>query len=141
LTASEENAGGKFNITIGNLDHSQAVVGDNNTVTQNLGLTPKETAELRDAFGDLRAQVAAKVPAEKRDAALAEAKELEAAIVTDQPKPDRVRQALAWFRDNAPEVAGAVAGIVVNPVVGKVVEKAGKAIADQFRAIAGPGAT
>jgi len=133
--ASDEGAGGKFNIKIGDLHQSQAVIGDDNTVTQNIGLTPKEAAELRDVFDDLRTKVAAKAPPDKRDAALAEAKELEAAIVTEEPKPDRVRQALAWFRDNAPELAGTVAGIVVNPLVGKVVEKAGKAIADQFRQI------
>jgi hypothetical protein len=132
---SDEGAGGKFNIKIGDLHQSQAVVGDHNTVTQNIGLTPKEAAELRGIFDDLRTKVVEKAPPEKRDAALAEAKELEAAIVTDKPKPDRVRQALAWFRDNAPELAGAVAGIVVNPLVGKVVEKAGKSIADQFRQI------
>jgi hypothetical protein len=131
----DENAGGKFNIKFGDLHESQAVVGDNNTVTQNIGLTPKEATELRGVFDDLRSKVAEKAPPEKREAALAEAKELEAAIVTESPKPDRVRQALAWFRDNAPELAGAVAGIVVNPLVGKVVEKAGKAVADQFRQI------
>jgi hypothetical protein len=141
LTAPEENAGGKFNIKIGDLHQSQAVVGDNNTVTQNIGLTPEEAAELRGVFDDLQTKVVEKAPPDKRDAALAEAKELERAIVTEDPKPDRVRQALAWFRDNAPELAGAVAGIVVNPLVGKVVEKAGKAIADQFRQIGAEGAS
>lgn len=131
----EEDAGGKFNVTFGDLHESQAVVGDNNTVTQNIGLTPKEATELRGVFDDLRSKVAEKAPPEKREAALAETKELEGAIVTADPKPDRVRQALAWFRDNAPELAGAVAGIVINPLVGKVVEKAGKAVADQFRQI------
>jgi hypothetical protein len=134
MTAPEESS--KFNVKFGDLHQSQAVVGDHNTVTQNIGLTPKETAELRGVFDDLRSKVAEKVPADKREAALTEAKELEAAIVTDKPRPDRVRQALSWFRDNAPELAGAVVGIVVNPLVGKVVEKAGKAIADQFRDIA-----
>lgn len=135
MTEPEENAGGKFNIKIGDLHESQAVIGDNNTVTQNIGLTPKEAGELKGVFDDLRTKVAEQAPPDKREAALAEAKELERAIVTEDPKPDRVRQALAWFRDNAPELAGAVAGIVVNPLVGKVVEKAGKAIADQFRQI------
>jgi hypothetical protein len=136
LTSPEENTSGKFNIKIGDLHQSQAVVGDYATVTQNVGLTPKETAELRGVFDDLRSKVTERVPADKREGALDEAKELEAAIVTDKPRPDRVRKALAWFRDNAPELAGAVVGIVVNPLVGKVVEKAGKGIADQFRDIA-----
>jgi hypothetical protein len=135
LTDAGESAGGKFNIKLGDVHGGQVVVGDYAHVTQNVGLSPKETAELKEVFGDLRTEVAEKAPPDKREAALSEAKELERAIVTADPKPDRVRQALAWFRDNAPELAGAVAGIVVNPLVGKVVEKAGKAIADQFRQI------
>ncbi len=61
---------------------------------------------------------------------------MEAAIVSDRPRPDRVRQALSWFRDNAPELVGAVLGVVVNPLVGKVAEGAGHLIADQFRELA-----
>jgi hypothetical protein len=135
MTAPEEDAGGKFNIKMGDVHGGQVVVGDYAHVTQNVGLSPKEADELKAVFGDLRTKVAEKAPPDKREAALAETKELEGAIVTADPKPDRVRQALAWFRDNAPELAGAVAGIVINPLVGKVVEKAGKAVADQFRQI------
>jgi hypothetical protein len=135
LTDPGENAGGKFNIEIGDVHGGQVVVGDYAHVTQNVGLSPKEADELKAVFGELRSKVAEKAPPDKREAALSEAKELERAIVTADPKPDRVRQALAWFRDNAPELAGAVAGIVVNPLVGKVVEKAGKAIAEQFQRI------
>ena len=40
---------------------------------------------------------------------------------------------LRWFRDNAPELAGAVLSIVVNPLVGTVVASAGEAIADQYK--------
>jgi hypothetical protein len=136
LTAPEENTGSKFNLKIGDVHGGQVIVGDYAHVTQNVGLSAKEAAELRDVFGGLRTAVAEQAPPDKQEAALAEAKELEAAIVTDLPRPDRVRQALRWFRDNAPELVGAVVGIVVNPLVGKVVEKAGKGIADQFREIA-----
>ncbi len=136
MTAPEESTGNKFNLKIGDVHGGQVTVGDYAQVTQNVGLSPKEAGELRDVFDGLRATVAEKAPADKREAALAQAKALEGAIVTDHPQPDLVRRALRWFRDNAPELAGAVAGIVVNPLVGKVVERAGKGIADQFREIA-----
>ncbi|MGN6256319.1 MAG: hypothetical protein ACTHN3_01015 [Solirubrobacterales bacterium] len=135
--SAEQKESGKYSIQFqGDIDQSQVVVGDYNTVSQQIGLSPQETAELRAVFDGLRSAVAEQAPPEQRDAALAEAADLEAAIVTDRPQPQRVRQALAWFRDNAPQLAGAVLSVVVNPLVGKVAEGAGKAIADQFRDLA-----
>lgn len=137
MAPDEEKPPGKYSIQItGDLNQSQVVVGDYNTVSQKVGLSPQETAELRAVFDELRSAVAAKAPPDQRETALSEAAELEAAIVTDRPQPRRVREALTWFRDNAPQLAGAVLSVVVNPLVGKVVEGAGQAIADQFRDIA-----
>ena len=136
MTPEEEKQTSKYNLQIaGDLNQSQVVMGDYNTVGQKVGLSPQEAIELRAAFAEMRSAVAEKAPPGRRDMALAEAAELEAAIVTDRPQPSRVREALSWFRDNAPELAGAVLGVVVNPLVGKVVEGAGKAIADQFREV------
>lgn len=136
MADDEGQSTGKFNISIGKVDRSQVVVGDYAKVSQTIGLTAEETAELRDIFDGLRSTVAEQAPPDKREAALAEAKELEAAIVTDSPQPDRVRQALTWFKKNAPQLAGAVLSVVVNPLVGKIAEGAGQAIAGQFRDLA-----
>jgi hypothetical protein len=110
-------------------------MGDYNTVSQRVGLTPQETAELRTAFSDMRTTVARGAPPERRDEALAKADELERAVVAEQPDPGRIRTVLRWFRDNAPQLAGAVVSVVINPLVGKVVEGAGEAIANQFREV------
>jgi len=137
MVPDEEQSTGKFNIRIeGDVSQSTVVVGDYNTVSQKFGLSPQEIAELRGVFDGLRAEVVEQVPPEQRDAALAEAAEVEAAIVSDRPQPDRVRRALRWFRDNAPQLVGSVISVVVNPLVGKVVEGAGDLIADQFREVA-----
>jgi hypothetical protein len=136
MAADEGQSTGKFNISIGKVDRSQVVIGDYATVSQTVGLSAAETAELRNVFEGLRSTVAEQAPADKREAALSEAAELEAAIVTDRPQPDRVRQALTWFKKNAPQLAGAVLSVVVNPLVGKIAEGAGQAIADQFRDLA-----
>ena len=64
---------------------------------------------------------------------MAQAEELERAVVGERPDVGRVRTVLRWFRDDAPQLAGAAVSVVVNPLVGKVVEGAGEAIADQFK--------
>jgi hypothetical protein len=130
-----EQSGGKFNVSFGDVTQSQIVMGDYNTVSQRVGLTPQETAELRDVFSGMRTTVAQEAPQERRDEALAQAEELERAVVTEQPDPGRIRKVLRWFRDNAPQLAGAVVSVVINPLVGKVVEGAGEAIAEQFREV------
>ena len=135
----DEESGSKYNVRIGDVTQSQVVMGDYNTVSQKVGLTPQETAELQSVFGDLRKTVAEQAPPEQREEALAQAAELERAVVTERPDPGRTRSVLRWFRDNAPQLAGAVLSVVVNPLVGKVVEGAGQAIADQFREVAEEG--
>jgi len=126
---------GKYNVQFGNVTQSQVVVGDYNTVSQKVGLTPEETAELKSVFGDLKTTIAEQAPEDRRDEALAQADELEHAVVAAEPDPGRIRKAIRWFRDNAPQLAGTVASVVINPLVGKVVEAAGEAIADQFRQV------
>jgi hypothetical protein len=124
---------GKFNIQIGSVTHSQVTIGDYNTVTQRVGLTPDEAEELKATFAGLRRDVQAQVRPERRDEALAQAAEVEAAVVADEPDPGRFKRALAWFRLHAPQVAGTVASVVASPIVGKVVEAAGEVVAARFK--------
>jgi hypothetical protein len=131
--APDDESAGKFNIHIGDVSESQVVIGDYNTVTQKSGLSPEEAAELRGVFEGFRSSVAEEAAPERRGEAVAQAEELERAIVSVQPDVGRVRKVLRWFRDNAPQLAGTVVSVVVNPLVGKVVEGAGEAIADQFK--------
>lgn len=125
--------GSKYNIQFGDVTDSQFVVGDYNTVSQRRGLTPAQTAELRAIFADLKSTVAEGAAKELRGKALAEAGELERALVNEQPDPGAVRRVLRWFKEHAPQLAGAVVSVVVNPLIGKLVEGAGSGIADQLR--------
>jgi hypothetical protein len=131
--AEDDQSTGKFNIHIGDVSHSQVVIGDYNTVTQKLGLSPEEAAKLRGVFEEFRSSVEEEAPPERRGEAVAQAEELERAVVNERPDAGRVRRVLRWFRDNAPQLAGTVVSVVINPLVGKVVEGAGEAIADQFK--------
>ena len=130
---AENESAGKFDIQIGDVSHSQVVIGDYNRVTQKVGLSPEDAEKLRGLFEGLRSSVEKEAPSERRGEAVAKADELERAVVSERPDVGRVRTVLRWFRDNAPQLAGAVVSVVVNPLVGKVVEGAGEAVADQFK--------
>lgn len=104
---------------------SQQIVGDR--------VTEAELAELHRAFEDLRAQVAAEAPPEQRDAALERVGELEQAIVAEEPDLTTMEYVSGWFSKNLPKVAGTVTGLVVHPIVGKLVEAAGEALAGEFK--------
>lgn len=133
--AESSSTAGKFTITFGEVAQSQIVVGDYNHVAQSVGLSPQEVTALRAVFGDARSEVASCVAPELRDDALTRTAELEAAVISAQPDPTRVRRVLRWFREHAPEAAGAVVSAVVHPLVGKVVEAAGEAVAGRFRRV------
>jgi hypothetical protein len=77
--------------------------------------------------------VAAQADPGKRASALERLGELREAVTADEPKGGTVEYVLDWFRTHLPKLAGAVAGVVVNPIVGKLVEAAGEAAAGAFK--------
>jgi len=107
--------------------------------TMSVQVTEAELDELRQEFAKLRQQVADQTPPEVRDKALEMVDELEKDTVADEPKPITMRYVRDWFAENVPKVAGAVAGLVVHPIVGKLVETAGDAVATQFKQLLGSG--
>lgn len=42
---------------------------------------------------------------------------------------------MRWLKGYAPQLAGAVVSVVINPLVAKLVEGAGTAIADRFKEV------
>jgi hypothetical protein len=98
-------------------------------------VTEAELAELRQAFADLRTEVGAAAPPEKKEAAVERVGELEEAIIAEEPDLTTVQYVKRWFAKNLPAVAGSVVGILVHPVVGKLVQSAGEAIAAQFQGV------
>jgi hypothetical protein len=101
--------------------------------TTTVAVTPDERAALHDVLADLRAQVAAQAPPEHAARALEYVDELEQAIDADKPKVSTMAHVKDWFAQHVPALAGSVAGVVVHPVVGKLVEAAGDAVVAQFR--------
>ena len=114
----------------------QVAVGKRIAQQQTTGaadVTPDELAQLRQAFADLRADVAAQAPPERQAAAVERVEELEQAVLAEEPDMTTIAYVGRWFKTNLPGLAGAVTGIVVHPVVGRIVGVAGNAIAAELR--------
>jgi hypothetical protein len=105
--------------------------------TMTTQVTQAELDDLRSSFDAVRAQVRAEAPDDKREPALERIDELEQALVTDKPDPATAGYVKGWFARNVPAIAGAVLSLVVHPVVGKLVEAGGNALADQFAQLVG----
>lgn len=98
------------------------------------GLTREEVEALRGLFRDLRTQVVEKAPS---DELAKEAQEkvdtLEEAVTAAEPDVSAMERVKRWFGEHLPSAAGAVTSLLVNPIVGKMVEAAGDLAADELR--------
>ncbi len=117
----------------------QVVVGHQNTLSQQIGpssdpiVTPAELEELRQQFQQLRQQIQAEGEADKQASALERVEELESAITSEKPDLTTIQYVKSWFGKHLPKLAGAVTGVIVHPIVGKLVETAGDMAAADFR--------
>jgi hypothetical protein len=125
-----------INVNIKGDVSGQIVVGDNNKVTKNIthqAVTPAELDELRQLLSNLRNKIQAEASVEKKDAALERVDELEQAVLEKKPDISTMEYVKNWFGKHLPGLAGTVVGVLVHPVVGKLVEAAGDAVADEFK--------
>ena len=116
----------------------QVAIGSNIHQTQTIqsgisSLTKDELVTLTGLIRSLQQRVAAEAPPDKREAALGKVSELEKAIVSEKPEVSTMAHVKNWFVKNLPSLAGAVTGLVVNPLVGKLVEAAGETLAQEFK--------
>lgn len=138
-----ESGGDHISADISGDVSGQVGVGKDIRQTQTIGagaapaVTEAELAELREAFAQLKAQVAAEAPPERKGAAVERLDELEQAVLAEEPDLTTVDYVKRWFARNVPRLAGAVTGIVIHPIVGKLVGAAGDALVAQFRGIVG----
>src|SRR5205085_11944984 len=121
-----ESKGQFGDVSFGDVRGGQFVFGNQNTATQNVGLSAEEAAELVRGFEQLRKAAASiDLPPAQRSEAVAKTEELEREIRAEQPDPGRVRRVLRWFGENTPALAGTIAHFIGGPLVGKLVEGAG----------------
>ncbi len=104
-------------------------VGSGSTV---IVLKQDEIETVNRIFSDLNSQLKSipDISKDKRNEAINKAEELNKEILKEKPELGKIEQLKGWLKDNVPEVAGAVTSLFVNPVIGKVVEKAGEMISD-----------
>jgi hypothetical protein len=95
--------------------------------------TAEELKALTEAFAALRAEVERDAPPEVRDEAVKQADAMKEATLGPKPDVSVMAQARNWFLKHAPGLFGAVTTVIVNPIVGKVVQAAGDAVAAEYR--------
>jgi hypothetical protein len=96
-------------------------------------VTEADLATVRQLFADLKHQIEAQSPAEKKDSALERIAELEEAVIAKEPDLTTMEYVKKWFSKHLPQVAGVVASVLINPIVGKVVEAAGDLAAGELK--------
>ena len=136
--SDEKKSGDSINATIGNVsDRSQVAVGHHIQQEQTHGappvMTEEEMAQLRHLFDELKTKIAQEVPPAEKEKALERVDELQAAVTAKEPDLTTMEYVRNWFVKNLPTVAGSVVGLIVHPLVGKLVEVGGDALASTFR--------
>ena len=133
----KSDAGGnRISAEIGNVEGSMVAVGSDirmvNTVTREPP-TAAEREELARLLAQLRAQVLAESPPEQQQAAVTKVEELKEALAEKEPDLDTMAAVRKWFIRKLPALAGAVSGVIVHPIVGKLVSVAGDAAVAEFK--------
>ena len=136
--SEQDKAGRSYTAHISGGVSGQLIQGDGNYQVQTVGtgpVTEADLAEVRKLLEELRARVEAEASPEKKAEALQQVKELQETIETKDPEdvPDRLGGVKSWFKRNLPTLAGAVVSVIVNPIVGKVVEAAGTGLASEVQ--------
>lgn len=104
----------------------------NRSTTSEFVLTNADVEQLQQELAKLKRQAAEVAPDEKRAGAIERLDELEAAMLAEEPDLSTMEYVKGWFVKNLPGIAGGVTSLIVNPIVGKLVEAAGDALADEF---------
>ncbi len=134
--AHPSQAGGDIiQATIGD-NASQVAVGKNIHQQQNSSntqVTEADLQQLRALFDDFKQQIEQQAPPDKKAAALERVEELHQEITSKKPELSTFDYVKNWFSKNLPGLLGGVTSLIVNPLVGKVVEAASGVAADAIR--------
>jgi len=136
--SKEEKSKKSYTANIRGHFNGQFLQGDGNVQIQTIGssslkVTEQDLCALKQVLADFKAQVEAEAPLEKKEEALKRVEELGEAIKAKEPDLDAMGGVKSWFKRNIPKLAGAVVGVIVNPIVGKVVEAAGEGVATAIK--------
>src|SRR5215467_10489752 len=135
--SDEQKSGKNYSVKIGGDVSGQIAVGDGVTQVHTTGAARPEVTEadlsaIKQMLEGLKAQVELQAPPDKKDEAFHQVQELHEAISSKEPDLDRMSGVKSWFKRNIPTLAGTVVSVIVNPIVGKVVEAAGEGLASEI---------
>ena len=135
---NQEHESTSINATLSGDISGQVAVGKNITQAQVIGvaqgeMTEADWAALRQMLAELKVKVEAEAPPDQKKTALERVGELEEAITGKEPDLTGMEYVKNWFVKHIPALAGAVTSVVVNPIVGKLVEAAGEMVAQEFK--------
>jgi hypothetical protein len=127
-------------------DHIQAQIGDHaqqvavgkdiiqqQQISGTIEVTEADLEQVRRLFAELKRQIEQSAPPEKKSAALERVGELENEFAGQKPSLTTLEYVRNWFGKNLPSLLGAVTSVLVNPIVGKVVEAAGEIAAGELK--------
>lgn len=134
-------------LSIGGSNYGMAAVGEQVTQTGTIGSIPATGSEnqaalitkLDELLARLDPEIQSAVPEEKKAAAQERVDELKNTLKSGKPDLSTMEYVRNWFINNAPKAAGAITGLIVHPLVGKLVELAGEALTIEFRRRFGTG--
>jgi hypothetical protein len=133
---TQPKAGGDIiQATIGD-NASQVAVGKNIRQQDHSSAVEVSEADLQQVkllFDELKQQIEQQAPPEKKAAALERVDELQQEIASKKPDPTTFGYVKNWFGKNLPALLGSVTALVVNPLVGKVVEAASTVAAEAIK--------
>jgi hypothetical protein len=127
--SDEKSSGDNFNVRIGDVSGGQVAVGKHISQT----LTKAESIQFERMFEDLRSEIEEKAPPEEKEEALEKVAELKEAVTEKEPNLTKMEAVRNWFVKHLPTVAGSVTGLIINPLVGKLVQAGGDALVGTFR--------
>lgn len=135
-------------------DDIRVTIGDRNT-NLNVGknnyqsihdetkerVTEADLVVVQEIFADLKDLVKSQVSSDLQDSAVERVEELEEAVTSPEPDLTTMEYVKKWFGRNLPKLSGAVTSVLVNPIVGKVVEAGGEIAAEEVRRRFGKGSS
>jgi hypothetical protein len=133
--STDQSAGDRINAVVTGPVQGAVAVGKAISQRQDVGsmevaLSDAERAQLSTLFANLRHEVSAAVPDSDRRAAVDRLDELEHAVVANHPDLTTIEYVKQWFARKLPAAAGLVASLLIHPLVGRIVERAGDKLAD-----------
>jgi hypothetical protein len=127
--------GDHYQVSVGGSVGGHVVVGRDNQVITNAGVTAEQLADFKAAVDALKEQVIvdAAAPPLTRAEAVAQIDVLHTAATASTPDVSTMERVRNWFVHHLPTFAGAVTGLLVHPVVGMMVKSAGDAVSEEFK--------